>query len=91
MNNPFYIEWLKGWAFQIVLMEGNVKIEAIGFGVKLSSSFLPGESRQIAADRLVLLEDQKRNSLKNSWARNNSTSPRLDTENNPRQKQIAYI
>ena len=33
MSNPFKLHWLQGWSFQIVLMEGKVKIEGYGFGI----------------------------------------------------------
>ena len=70
MNNPFRVRWLKGWTFQIVLMEGDVKIEASGFGVCLRSSLYQGETPVSAADRLVLMEDKRRKLLHGFWKRN---------------------
>ena len=60
MSNPFSVRWLAGWTFQTVLMEGNVQVEAHGFGICLRTPTLPGESPVVAADRLVLAEDQRR-------------------------------
>ncbi len=69
MNNPFFVRWLKGWSFQTVFMDGNVEVEAHGFGICLRTSLLPGESPKDAADRLVISEDQRRKSLHNAWVR----------------------
>ena len=69
MSNPFSVRWLAGWTFQTVLMEGCVQVEAHGFGICLRSPMLPGESPVVAADRLVLAEDQRRRALHNAWLR----------------------
>ena len=69
MTNPFRLRWLQGWTFQVVLMEGNVQVEAHGFGICLRTAVLPGESPQVAADRLVLSEDRRRRALHNAWLR----------------------
>ena len=69
MTNPFRLRWLQGWNFQVVLMEGHVQVEANGFGIRLRTSVLPGESPQSAADRLVLSEDRRRRALHHAWLR----------------------
>ncbi len=69
MTNPFRLRWLQGWTFQVVLMEGHVQVEANGFGIRLRTAVLPGESPQSAADRLVLSEDQRRRALHHAWLR----------------------
>ena len=69
MGNPFSVRWLAGWTFQTVFMEGCVQVEAHGFGICLRTPMLPGESPVVAADRLVLAEDQRRRSLHNAWLR----------------------
>ena len=69
MANPFSVRWLAGWTFQTVLMEGEVQVEAHGFGICLRTSVLPGESPISAADRLVLAEDQRRRALHSAWLR----------------------
>jgi hypothetical protein len=69
MSNPFSVRWLAGWTFQTVLMEGCVQVEAHGFGICLRTPMLPGESPVVAADRLVLAEDQRRRALHNAWLR----------------------
>jgi len=69
MSNPFSVRWLAGWTFQTVFMEGRVQVEAHGFGICLRSPLLPGESPIVAADRLVLAEDQRRRALHNAWLR----------------------
>ena len=71
MANPFSIRWLDGWTFQTVFMEGAVQVEAHGFGICLRTPLLPGESPVVAADRLVLAEDQRRRALHNAWLRGN--------------------
>ena len=71
MSNPFSVRWLAGWTFQTVFMEGCVQVEAHGFGICLRTSLLPGESPVVAADRLVLAEDQRRRALHNAWLRGN--------------------
>ena len=67
MSNPFIVRWLKEWEFQIVLMDGSVNIEGYGLGICLRTSLLPGESPKLAADRLVLKENERRRSLYKSW------------------------
>ena len=74
MSNPFKLRWLQGWCFQLVLMEGNVKIEAYGFGICLRTSLLPGEEPSSAADRLVLSENKRRKAIHKSWITNKSQS-----------------
>ena len=69
MTNPFRLRWLQGWNFQVVLMEGDVQVEANGFGIRLRTAVLPGESPQSAADRLVLSEDRRRRALHHAWLR----------------------
>ena len=69
MTNPFRLRWLQGWTFQVVLMEGHVQVEANGFGIRLRTAVLPGESPQSAADRLVLSEDRRRRALHHAWLR----------------------
>ena len=69
MINPFWLRWLQGWTFQVVLMEGHVQVEAHGFGICLRTAVIPGESPQAAADRLVLSEDRRRRALHNAWLR----------------------
>ena len=69
MSNPFHLRFLKGWTFQIVLMEGKVQVEAQGFGICLRTALLHGESPSAAADRLVLAEDQRRRALRMAWIR----------------------
>ena len=72
MANPFSVRWLAGWTFQTVLMEGEVQVEAHGFGICLRTPVLPGESPISAADRLVLAEDQRRRALHSAWLRGQS-------------------
>ena len=67
MINPFYVRWLQGWTFQLVLMEGKVQVEAHGFGICLRTALLHGETPQDAADRLVLEEDTRRHALHQAW------------------------
>jgi hypothetical protein len=69
MANPFSVRWLAGWSFQTVFMEGQVQVEAHGFGICLRTPMQPGESPIAAADRLVLAEDQRRRALHNAWLR----------------------
>lgn len=69
MANPFRLRWLEGWIFQTVLMEGSVRVEALGYGICLRTQLQPGESPPVAADRLVLAEDRRRRSLHNAWRR----------------------
>ncbi len=70
MSNPFFIPWLMGWRFQIVLTKGGAIIEAYGFGICLQTSLKNGESPNSAADRLVFNEDMRRKSLHNAWISN---------------------
>ena len=71
MSNPFSVRWLAGWTFQTVFMQGCVQVEAHGFGICLRTPLLAGESPLVAADRLVLAEDQRRRALRNAWLRGN--------------------
>ena len=67
MINPFYVRWLQGWTFLLVLMEGKVQVEAHCFGICLRTALLHGETPQDAADRLVLEEDTRRHALHQAW------------------------
>ena len=67
MINPFYVRWLQGWTFQLVLMEGKVQVEAHGFVICLRTALLHGETPQDAADRLVLEEDTRRHAMHQAW------------------------
>jgi hypothetical protein len=69
MSNPFTVRWLTGWTFQTVLMEGQIQVEAHGFGICLRSAVRQGESPVSAADRLVFAEDQRRRALHRAWLR----------------------
>ena len=62
MTNPFEVRWLKGWMFEVILMDGSVQIEARGFGECWRTPMYPGESPQATADRLVITEELKRRS-----------------------------
>ena len=74
MINPFYVRWLQGWTFQLVLMEGKVMVEANGFGICLRTALLHGETPQDAADRLVLEEDTRRHALHQAWLKGQAIS-----------------
>lgn len=74
MKNPFRLRWLQGWTFLVVFMDGAVQVEAQGFGIRLRTAMLPGESPQAAADRLVLAEDQRRRALHHAWLRGQSVT-----------------
>ena len=50
-------------------MDGQVQVEAHGFGICLRTVVLPGESPRASADRLVLAEDRRRRALHNAWLR----------------------
>ena len=50
-------------------MEGQVQVEAHGFGICLRTVVLPGESPRASADRLVLAEDRRRRALHKAWLR----------------------
>lgn len=78
MTNPFSVRWLAGWTFQTVLMEGNVQVEAHGYGICLRTPVLTGESPVTAADRLVLAEDRRRRALHNAWLRGQRLTPTND-------------
>ncbi len=86
MNNPFRLRWLHGWTFQIVLMEGHVNVEAQGFGICLRTTLNPGESPRIAADRLVLAEDNRRKNIHKAWLKANLKDKNLIDNFN----QISY-
>lgn len=75
MTNPFHLRWLQGWTFQTVLMEGHVQIEAHGYGIRLRTPLLAGESPRAGADRLVLQEDRRRRSLHHAWRRGQLQRP----------------
>ena len=59
-------------------MEGQVQVEAHGFGIRLRTVVLPGESPRASADRLVLAEDRRRRALHNSWLRGKDMNLTLD-------------
>ena len=82
MTNPFRLRWLQGWTFQVVFMEGDVQVEAQGFGIRLRTAIQQGESPQAAADRLVLAEDQRRRALHHAWLRGQSVAQHLDPDSN---------
>ena len=75
MNNPFYVRWLQGWTFQLVLMEGKIQVEAQGFGICLRTALFHGETPQAAADRLVLEEDTRRRALHQAWLKGQAVAP----------------
>ena len=79
MTNPFRLRWLQGWTFQVVLMGGQVQVEAHGFGICIRSAVMPGESPHAAADRLVLAEDRRRRTLRRAWLRGESLSVNEDS------------
>ena len=66
-KNPFYLGWNKGWSFLFFLEGGTPKIEAIGFGIKITTDIKKGESPSETADRLVLKEQRYRKSIYYSW------------------------
>ena len=67
INNPFTLYWKKNWTFQIVHMEGGIHIEAKGLGISIRAPFEPNDNPMIAADSLILKEENNRQSLYNSW------------------------
>ena len=60
-------------------MEGQVQVEAHGFGICLRTVVLPGESPRASADRLVLAEDRRRRALHNAWLRGQDLSRTSDS------------
>ena len=66
-QNPFYLEWNKGWSFLFCLEGGIPKIEAKGFGISITTKIKQGESPLESADRLVLKEQRIRKSRYYSW------------------------
>ena len=68
-QNPFYLGWNKGWSFQFFLEGGIAKIEAIGFGISITTKVEKGESPAESADRLVFKEQRIRKSRYYSWVR----------------------
>ena len=68
-QNPFYLGWNKGWSFLFYLEGGTPKIEAIGFGIAISTDSKRGESPSQTADRLIFKEQQNRKSRYYSWIR----------------------
>ena len=69
LQNPFYIEWNKGWSFLLFLEGGIAKIEAKGFGISMTTKVEEGESPLESADRLVFREQRIRKSRYYSWVR----------------------
>ena len=69
LQNPFYIEWNKGWSFLLFLEGGIAKIEAKGFGISMTTKVEEGESPLESADRLVSREQRIRKSRYYSWVR----------------------
>ena len=68
-RNPFYLGWNKGWSFLFFLEGGIAKIEAIGFGISITTKVEEGESLSESADRLVSKEQRIRKSRYYSWVR----------------------
>ena len=95
MTNPFRLRWLQGWTFQVVLMEGHVQVEAHGFGIRLRTAVLPGESPHAAADRLVLAEDRRRRALHHAWLRgqelSRSPEPSSTTKDNQEDSKLVSL
>ena len=60
-------------------MEGQVQVEAHGFGICLRTVVLPGESPRASADRLVLAEDRRRRALHNAWLRGQDLTQTSET------------
>ena len=69
LNNPFYLNWNKGWSFFLILEGGIAMIEARGFGISLTSNIRKGESPRESADRLIFKEQRIRKSRYYSWIR----------------------
>ena len=69
IQNPFYIDWNKGWIFILFLDGGIAKIEARGFGISITTNIKKGESPKDSADRLILKEQRRRKSIYYSWVR----------------------
>lgn len=88
MTNPFQVRWLNGWTFEVVLMEGKVQVEAQGFGIKLRTPLYPGESPQVAADRLVMAEDRRRRSLYQAWLRSQNDAPTNSRQHEPQPSTV---
>ena len=53
MTNPFKLYWEEDWTFQIVHMDGGIKIEAYGLGHCIREALEPNDNPLIAADRLL--------------------------------------
>ena len=61
-QNPFYLEWNKGWSFLYYLEGGTPKIETRGLGIAMTADIKKGESPSKTADRLIFKEQQNRKS-----------------------------
>ena len=68
-------------------MEGQVQVEAHGFGICLRTVVLPGESPRSSADRLVLAEDRRRRALHNAWLRGQDMTRTPDASPEPGEPQ----
>ena len=68
-RNPFLIGWNIGWSFFFFLEGGIGKIEAIGFGISITTKVKKGESPLDSADRLVSKEQRIRKSRYYSWVK----------------------
>ena len=68
-QNPFYLEWNKGWSFLLFLEGGIAKIEARGFGISITTKIEDGESPKESADKLLYKEQRMRKSRYYSWIR----------------------
>ncbi len=79
MKSPFRLRWLEGWIFQVVFMGPQMQIEAHGFGICLRKSLSPGESLHMAADSLILTENERRRSIYRAWIRSNTSPIPLET------------
>ena len=66
-KNPFRLGWNKGWSFLFYFEGGIPKIEAIGFGISMTTNIINGESPSQTADRLILQEQRNRKSRYYSW------------------------
>ena len=91
MDNPFQLDWIKGWTFRIVLDGGSTAIEAYGFGACLRTSLIPGESPKITADKLLQREDKKIKILKKSWLMNKVSLNSLDLNDKGKDTLISII
>ena len=66
-QNPFYLEWNKGWSFLYYLEGGTPKIETRGFGIAMTADIKKGESPSQASDRLIFKSSEIEKSRYYSW------------------------